>query len=439
MFTLVAALMIMTILSMALFQTQISSPAYEDTTSRMSLDELHYYVEALKKDTERAIAISSQRAATYATNHAINTNETFRNYGMKNCTQFTYYTNGSEAAIAELMVCGRLANAKMDAQDVEKYMEDNTVEGWMQKIYTNPPGEVPYNVSMRLRNMSMALYDSWHYIIFSDVDITVVDESNNNRYSGQGIPISSVVDFSSAEDPMYSVRFGIPQAIRQYNRCEMRRPVNGTTLDGWIDEGCYNSVKPDYNAPSFFDRLEGRNNLSTASLSRYSNALKSLNYSLTDIGLESMANLDLLDRYNVTVNYNLTQVDYLYWSGQRSACSVEGMSAHPNFRIDFDHAREYGIEGLNCEVYVKQATAGSDFDYFEPTRIDNLPAGTKLTWVEATGTITHTLHWNSKTGQGEGVLEPSSRLTWLFNQTGEYVVTSTPSTGSYGVFYLQVT
>jgi hypothetical protein len=435
-FTLITALMIMVIMSLILFQTQISSPVYEDTTSKVSLDELHYYVEALKNDAERAIAISGQRASTYATNHIINTNETFSGYGMENCSEFIYYANGSEAALAELMVCGNLTNAAEDTGDIQKYMENNTVTAWMDRVNTHPPGDTPYNASIRLRNMSMAMYDSWHYMIFSNIDLNVIDPSNGNRYIGYDIPVTSIVGISSIEDPMYSVEFGVPDAIRQYEKCESHQVVNGTVLDEWIDSGCYQSGRMEYGAPSFFDRLEGRKTMSTKSLARYSDTLKALNYTITEIGVESLINLDILETNNVSVNDNLTQIDYLYWNGDISSCSVEGMEEHPEFKVDINHARDYKIQGLNCEVEVDRPDDGNKYDIFKPPKIDNLPAGTKITYVDVTdplvwGSITRTLHYASKTrGEGEDTLVPGGKLTWFFNETGDYAITSHPNDAS---------
>ena len=99
-FTMVTSMMVLIILSLVMFQTQVFTPAYEDTLTKISLNELHYFVEALKKDAGRAGAISAQRSAAYTIDHIIKTNESFAGYVMSNCTEFNYYATGVEAAFA---------------------------------------------------------------------------------------------------------------------------------------------------------------------------------------------------------------------------------------------------------------------------------------------------------------------------------------------------
>jgi plastocyanin len=436
-FTLVTALMVMIILSMTLFYTEVSSPSFEDATNKVSLDELHYFVESIKKDASRAVGISSQRAAAYATDHVISTNETYRNYGMKNCTSFNYYVNGSEAAIAELMVCGSLENAKKPSGNIKQYMMNNTVLDWMDRIngnITNPP----YNATVRFRNLTIAPYDSWHYIVFSDFDVMVYDSSSQIRYSGYGIPIVSMVDITGLEDPSPYTQFGIPVAVRQYKKCERFLVVNASVLDKWIDDECYQSVGRTYNAPSFIDRLEGNGNLSAGLLRRWSGVLRQYNYTIDEIGLESPLNLAMLSSYGVGVNNNLSQFDYMYWNGIRGSCSVRGMN-HTDFRVDFNHATMHNITGLDCTVGVSYHAAGKA-DRFDNTEI-TVPSGTYVTFEEKSGTA-HTL-WSPEAWpeRGEIPLTPYGTFSWRFNETKDYSIVSTPpkDAGDYAELTIHTT
>ncbi len=94
------------------------------------------------------------------------------------------------------------------------------------------------------------------------------------------------------------------------------------------------------NGPCFFDRMEGRLNLSD----RYV-AQASARFNRTDIGLESLINpYDFLAR-GVAVKPTATWVDYLYWQNV-SACEVYGVCQGAYtyaFRLDCPHAERDGL------------------------------------------------------------------------------------------------
>lgn len=423
-FTLVTTMLILIALSLAFFYTAISSPAYADVSNRMDLDELHYYVESLREDAGRAFAISGQRATAYAVNHVILTNETFDGYVMENCTSFRYHVDGVEAALAELMVCGTLENTVQPATDIRKYMRNNTVLDWTDRV-----DAVGYNVTVEFRNMSIALYEPWHYAIVSEIDLTVLDESSGNRYIGRGLPVTSIVSIEPLEDPMHYTTTGVPAAIHGFKRCPDTGVVNGSVLDDWIDSGCYLPSTTEYDAPSFFDRMEGRANLSSKFLDRAADTLFMVGDRPGNISLESLVNLDLLSEYNVSVNGNLSQVDYLYWSNVSSRCTVEGMTRHPGFRLDIEHATEYGVRGLNCLATV---THDGGTDLFIPPRM-TVPVDTTVTWVEAAGVEHHlvAIGFGGDAWEGDRTLHAGSSFKWLFNETGTYTVVCADHDGDF--------
>jgi len=431
-FTLVTSMMVIIILSLVMFQTQVFSPSFEDTLTRISLNELHYFVEALKKDAGRACAISGQRSAAYAIDHVIKTNDTFRDYVMKNCTEFNYYTTGIEAALAELMVCGTLENTATPAVGISGYMENNTVLAWVREANANQTSGLPYNVTVRFKNMSMALYDSWHYVILTEFDFVVQDTSDiRNVYSGYNIPVTSVVDVSIMEDPSNYMRSGIPSMIRRFRECNKTLEVNGSVLDMWIDDGCYNSAGGLYNSPSFFDRLEGSIILDDKFVDRAGVILGKLGETPDDIGLESLVNLDLLVEYNFTVDSNLSQVDYQYWNRVPGICTVDEMYGHPSFRLDIDHAIKYDVKGLNCFVGVTQDMGN---DKYSPGSL-TIPNGTKVTWVEQFG-VGHRLVSSPSAWAGTENLPSGGSFQWVFDRPDNYVITCADHGG---MFILHVT
>jgi hypothetical protein len=433
-FTLIVSLLVLITLSLILFYTEISAPSFEDRTKRMGINELHYFVESLKKDAGRASAISAERAAAYATNHVINTNETMRNYFMVNCTALWYSSRGADAAIAELMICGTLENASKPSSDADRYMEDNTILSWIDRVNSEQYGGIQYNNSVKLRNLTIVAYDSFSYAVIGEYDFVVEDRVSGNRFAQYGTPVVSLVDVTAIEDPMMSIHYNIPAAIKPFRRCGPAYPVNGSVLDEWVENGCYNPASAPYGAPSFFDRLEGRDSLDPRFSARAVQVLGGFNYTPGDLGLESMINLHTLIEYNVQVNANLSQVDHVYWKGVDSRCTVDGMLKHPEFRIDVPHAVKYKVSGLDCAVDVID---NAGVDSFSPLAM-SVPNGTTVSWYDRVGTV-HQI-WSDAWG-GAVQLEASGRYPYKFNRTGTFTVMASldGSTWSDPPFILTVT
>jgi plastocyanin len=432
-FTLTTALMIMIVLSLAFFYTRISSPEYEDSSNRMSLEELHYYVESIRKDAERTVVISGQRATAYSINHIILTNESYEGYRMKNCSEFNYTQPGVESALVELILCGTLENTAYPADEIEEYMQNNTVGWWIEKINAVDEGD-RYDVSVKIKNISLALYDPWHYVILTQWDIRVEDLSSENRYIGKDIPVTSAISITSLEDPLHYTHTGLPSALRLFTVCDIPHYVDGRVLDSWIQQRCYLAYN---NSPSFFDRLEGRTKADKKFPLRSEKLLKEFGEEPGIIGLESMINLDLLKEYNLTVYGNFSQIDHMYWNNVSSRCIVDGMVEHPDFRIDIEHAKKHQIRGLNCLASVSQ-TSGADF--FIPNNM-TVPRQTRITWIDLVG-IDHKL-WALTDSQGawsgSKKLPAGKSFSWVFNETGEYLIFCSINDHNSATFKLAVT
>ncbi|MFH1835724.1 MAG: hypothetical protein ABH851_06015, partial [Methanobacteriota archaeon] len=122
----------------------------------------------------------------------------------------------------------------------------------------------------------------------------------------------------------------------------------GSDIDSWIDSECYHPGNRTSEAPSFFDRLEGRTNISQVYQDQADEMAVLLGIpEILDIGLEAMANLDEFDIYNLTIDVGKTWVDYLYFNDLEGDCEVAGMN-HADFRIDLEHGLKYNPVGLNC-------------------------------------------------------------------------------------------
>ena len=429
-FTLITSLMIMTTLSLVIYYTEVSSPKYDDYSKKMGLNELNYYVESLKDDASRAISISAQRAATYTIDHTIATNETFEDYVMSNCTQFNYTHHGVEAALSELIVCGTLQNSVEDTTEVEAFMVNNTILDWIKNVNNQTIMGSSYQVKVSFRWLEMAQYDSSHFVVFSEFDFYVLDNNSNNRFVEQKVPITSVISISALEDPLHSLTVDkrIPENIRTLRLCEKTSTLNGSVIDDWIDEGCYFGVKNNFNAPSFFDRLEGRKYLSAKFIDRSVTTFERVGYSPKDIAIESFMNINLLDTFNVSVNPNLSQVDYEYWQGQESKCKVDGMEKHKNFRINPKQSIVYNIKGLNCQIMLTNTSGTIKFD---PASMV-LPLNTKLTFKDTFGK-THTVEAFWGTNSDTFTINGWNQEEFIVNETGDFVFTEQETLNKFAV------
>ncbi len=431
-FTLSISLMALITLSLILYYTQISTPSFTDKSNKMNLDELHFFVESLKEDLSRAESISGQRSTAYAIDHIITTNETFEDYEMANCTQFKYPTTGVEAAIAELIVCGTLKNTQKPAQDIEKYMENNTLMDWIEKVSANRISGMPYNVTVKFKSIDIALYDSWDYIIFTEIDLIVKDTTSDNQFVGQSIPVTSIIEVTTFEDPMHYIIWDgkISTQIRTFKKCANKAIVNGSILDDWIETGCYLPGKNHNQGPSFFDRLEGSTELDGKFIERSNQLFEGSDYVSKDISLESLIDIKELNKYNVSVNANLSQVDYSFWNNMETNCKVDGMDENPGFRIDPTHAIEYRVRGLNCDVTLSNTSAENYF--FTPANMI-VPPNTKINWVDKTGYFHNLI---ILPGPTQLTILPNGNTQQEFTQEGQYFV---ECEGTNAAFTLTVT
>ncbi len=341
-FTLVTILLSLLLVSLYSFYIESSEPGMESLMGRVGTDELHYFVESLKKDLERAIKISARKSATYTIGWVMNSSLNLTNYVMHNCTSFNYstYSNGSQAAISELMLCGTLRGGALFD------MRNNTLSNWtgrMESRYSR------YNLKVRFINLTMAMYDPWNFAVIARVEISA---DNGVAYYQNNDTLISLVSIIGLEDPLYYLRTDEPDIPPEFHPCQNSATVTGETINGWIDSACYLVSNNTYQGPSFFDRLDGSSTLDN----RYSS--QSLQYfNNNEIGLESLADIYKFWRHDVPVNNSHSWIDYLYWNLTEGNCCVNGTrnytETYPDlnlsFRIDQKHVNRYNISGVDCE------------------------------------------------------------------------------------------
>lgn len=337
-YTIITIVIALLLLSLITFYFESSRVKTKGVIAKINTDELHYFVESVKKDLQRSALISGRRAAVYAVNDIIKNREGMKNYNMKECNGFSYHGKGSQAAIAELMLCGTLNGKTVN------FMENSTLLNWTNKIESNKEFEVEIGI-MRI---DIASYDAWNFAITILANISA--ERGDSFYYGEFSTIS-LVPITGLEDPLYMLKTNEIDIVPYFERCNESQIVNGSVINEWIDSKCYHSSNSSYNSPGFFDRLDGNLNISE----KYINQSR-LYFNTTEIGLESFSDLYEFWNHNIDVNFekNLTWVDYLYWQDSEGICCVNGTRIYRiedknyTFRIDESHKEKYKIQGADC-------------------------------------------------------------------------------------------
>jgi len=312
-FTLVTVLISLLLLSLVSFYIESSEPEMESLTNKMSTDELHYFIEDLKKDLGRAVETSGRKSAVYVIGAIMNSSVNLADYEMENCTSFKYPINCSQAAIAELMLCGTLGKSLPE-------MQNNTLPNWTERMESQYGR---YNVNVRVKNLSMAMYDPWNFAVVAVVEISA---DNGISYYSNNDSIASLVSIIGLEDPLHYIK-GDPDILPEFQSCQNSGSVTGEIINGWLDSGCYHESNLSYNGSSFFDRLDGNLNLSEF----YVNQSRIL-FNETEIGLEGFSNVYELYRHGVLSgadNVNLTWIDHRQWQSINGTCCVNGTREYP--------------------------------------------------------------------------------------------------------------
>ena len=230
-FTLAIVLLIIPLILLSSFYINSSQTKIEDTTSQIRCDELHYFVEDARQDLTRAVSIFGRRAAIYSYDLLFNTSVPFMNYTFNctsacgvDCTRVIYPRTGSEAAIAELSLCGTLNGSSID------YMVNHTVREWIKKM-ENRSTEQNMRINVTLKEIRVTPIDAWNFSITLDTDIKIVDDTGICYYQGLQKSTTSNTSIIGLEDALYTLRS--KGMTRKYiYDC----PVS-FNLTGWIGSG----------------------------------------------------------------------------------------------------------------------------------------------------------------------------------------------------------
>ncbi|VVB51091.1 Uncharacterised protein [uncultured archaeon] len=407
-YSLTIVLLVLILLSLILFYVYVSDIGLSDSANTMETDDIHYYVEAVRMDFTRAASVSGQRAGVYAVDAILKNGESLENYAYTPCSNLQTSLTGAPAAIAELAYCGTY---KGQYAGPAPYMQNNTLRDWQTRAIAQGK-ELGYAVNLSITSFAVVPFDAMHYALLAEVDLEVYSSTNKSLYRGYGIPLFAVAGINSMEDPLIYLKTKEPALLRYYAECPQAETLDGTETDSRLTTPCY---LPSNEGPSFFDRLEGRINLSEKYRNQSELMLSSLELNVTPVGIESFINLDEVAKYAVPVTINLTWVDYAYFAGLPGYCTTN-TAKYPEFRIDLNHALSYNMRPLNCFVFVFFDGAA---DSLNPSPIQ-VPAGTTITWVNANYDLSHTIYVDDP-GFGEPRdMPPLSQISWTFNSAGTY-------------------
>ena len=205
-FTLAIILLIIPLIFLISFYVGTSKTKIEDTTARIRCDELHYFVEDVKRDLSRAMVIFGRRSAIYSIDYVIKPpgnpllNYTFRCTSLcgVDCDKLIYPETGSEAAIAELALCGTLNGSNVT------YMLNHTLKGWINKMETMGE-DMNFRVNITLKEIKVIPIDAWHFSIIIDNKIDITDRIGACYYRESSLRTMSNTSIVGLEDPLYTL------------------------------------------------------------------------------------------------------------------------------------------------------------------------------------------------------------------------------------------
>ncbi len=236
-FTIGILIFIIPLIFLLSYYTESSKTRTSDSITKLRCDELHYLVEDIKKDMERAVVIFGRRAALHATGWVVD-NKPLANYTFNcnsncglDCDKFSYGVNGSEAAIAELVVCGTLNGTNVT------YMLNHTIREWIDRIELHGK-EMHFDVNITLMNISIIPINAWEFstIIWSNLRIT--DDSGTCSYRETPVMVMSNTSIVGIEDPLYPLNT-LGRVTKYIQNCSTDLGITYGEVSGedWEGEG----------------------------------------------------------------------------------------------------------------------------------------------------------------------------------------------------------
>ncbi len=201
--TIATILLILPLIFLISYYTGISETGREDAMGKMRCDELHYFVEDVKEDMKRSVTIFGRRAAIYALDYIVETGNSLKDYTFTctpqcdvDCNEFSFDNTGSEAAIAELTLCGTLFGENAT------YMMNNTIPEFTRRIEEHAL-EMHFVTNLSVAEIKVVPMDAWHFALIVDYKIRAYDKEGMCYYTENIIRAMSSTSIIGLEDPLY--------------------------------------------------------------------------------------------------------------------------------------------------------------------------------------------------------------------------------------------
>ncbi len=236
-FTIAILLLILPLAILITFYPSISKTKTADVAGRVRCDELHYFVEDIRRDLERAMVIFGRRAAIYAISDVVTSGKglygyTFNcsaNCKLDNCEELYFTETGAEAAIAELMVCGTLHG------ETSPYMVNHTFPIWMDKL-KDAGKDMHFTLNLTIKKLEVVPIDAWNFATISTFVIRIQDDAGICYYEDSSNILQSNTSILDLEDPLYPIH--TENSVSKYIRnCTTRIDLDMVAGCSQSDEG----------------------------------------------------------------------------------------------------------------------------------------------------------------------------------------------------------
>jgi hypothetical protein len=261
-YTLSIIILMMMLILLIMFYTGTMRTKVDDLSGGIRCDELYYFVQDVEYDLERAMLIFGRRAAIYAIDDVVTNNRTMYNYTYRNCTEYVFEGNGSEAAIAELVMCGTLYGQNVT------YMLNHTLPIWLDRIGVDAE-EMRYELNVSVLEITVTPYDAWDFALILTMNMQVQDRSGLCYYSGSNVTAISITDIIGLEDPLYPIHTNNKVSKYIYD-CDTNISIDnlaGCSTENW-GEGTgsgnivfYSNIKDDPGLGNYCSQTSGINDI----------------------------------------------------------------------------------------------------------------------------------------------------------------------------------
>lgn len=274
--------------------------------SRSSLDKriktMDNFVFSLEKDISRQMYISGFRAML-SVNNVITSNGTF----------VASAEDSLEEALANGTVNG-ISQPLMVGYKLQDWDSRNKALGSMLNL----------NINYTVAGVRVSQDDSWNVKINASVHLVVIDKGGLASWDKQE-GITTKIPIVGFEDPFYILNTN-GLVANKIVVSPYQTFVIGNDVSNLLDHAQSSYYIASSTAPSFLDRLEGKNSANVN-------------------GIESLVNLEKLSSQGL-IPLNKTAVDYIYFSDANpSSCNVIPAGMPSWFKLDYEHLATYQV---NC-------------------------------------------------------------------------------------------